>query len=68
MISQRYCNALELPKVLAMLAEKASCQDSVQRVLEIVPAQSFSAAKRLLTQTSDASMLMRRFGQPTIFR
>ena len=66
MISQRYCNALELPKVLAMLAEKASCQDSVQRVLEIVPAQSFSAAKRLLTQTSDASMLMRRFGQPTI--
>lgn len=66
MISQRYCNALELPKVLAMLAEKASCQDSVQRILEIVPAQSFSAAKRLLTQTSDASMLMRRFGQPTI--
>lgn len=66
MISQRYCNALELPKVLAMLAEKASCQDSVQRVLEIAPAQSYSAAKRLLAQTSDASMLMRRFGQPTI--
>lgn len=45
MISQRYCNALELPKVLAMLAEKASCQDSVQRILEIVPAQSFSAGQ-----------------------
>ncbi len=57
--------ALELSKVLAMLAEKASTADAAQAALALSPSPYLREVERLLTETDDASRLMAGFGSPS---
>ena len=57
--------ALELDKILLMLAEETSCEDARQLALEITPTSDFIAVCNLLSQTEDASSLLARFGAPS---
>ena len=57
--------ALELDKILQMLADETSCEDARQLALEITPTSDFVAVCQLLSQTEDASSLLARFGAPS---
>ncbi len=57
--------ALELEKVLAMLAEKASTADAAQAALALTPSPYRREVERLLDQTDDASRLMAGYGAPS---
>ncbi len=57
--------ALELDKILQMLAEETSCEDAKELALEITPTSDFIAVCQLLSQTEDASSLLARFGAPS---
>ena len=61
---QRDLNALELPKVLEMLAEHTACPDARETALSLKPETSLNMAEALLNQTRDAHMLLARFGGP----
>ncbi len=61
---QRDLNALELPKVLEMLAEHTACPDAREIALSLKPETSLEMAQSLLNQTKDAHMLLARFGGP----
>lgn len=56
--------ALELPKVLDMLALQATCEDAKEKALNLEPVTNLNAVQTLLDQTKDAHMLMARFGAP----
>lgn len=60
---QKHARALELDKILKLLAEQTSCEDSAQAALALVP--SPQDAERLLQETDDAFVLMARFGSPS---
>lgn len=66
--SERYCRALELDKVLNMLAEQASCDDSRQMALHLQPVSDYYQASALMAKTSDAYMLSARYTSPTIHK
>lgn len=66
--SIRYCKALELDKVLAMLAEHTSCDDSRILALNLQPETDFNKVKTLMQKTSDAHMLTARYTSPTIHK
>ncbi len=57
--------ALELDKVLEMLAGHTSCDDARQSALEIKPETNLDLAQSLMNQTKDAHMLLARFGGPS---
>jgi DNA mismatch repair protein MutS2 len=57
--------ALELDKILQMLAEETSCDDARELALEVAPTSDFVAVCQLLNQTEDASSLLARFGAPS---
>ena len=57
--------ALELDKILQLLAEETSCEDAKELALEISPTSDFVAVCTLLNQTEDASSLLARFGAPS---
>ena len=57
--------ALELDKILQLLAEETSCEDAKQLALEIKPTSDFVEVCTLLNQTEDASSLLARFGAPS---
>lgn len=57
--------ALELPKVLARLAEFTSCEDARYLAENLRPETNIDLAKVLLKQTDDAHMLMAKFGAPS---
>lgn len=56
--------ALELPKVLDMLALQTTCEDAKEKALNLEPVTNLNAVQTLLDQTKDAHMLMARFGAP----
>ena len=56
---------LELDKILLMLADECSTDDIAELALAITPTSKLTEAKYLLSQTSDAHMLMARFGSPS---
>lgn len=62
---KKYANTLELNKVLVLLAEKAVMQDTKNRCIETQPSFNQSAVKNQLKITSDAYMLIARFGTPS---
>ena len=66
--SAKHCHALELDKVLAMLADQTSCDDSRAMALNIQPLTDFMAVNALMEKTSDAYMLSARFTSPNIHR
>ena len=57
--------ALELPKVLCRLGEFTSCEDAREQAENLQPESNISLVKALLNQTSDAHMLMAKFGAPS---
>ena len=57
--------ALELDKVLAMLAAKASTADAAQAAKALSPTPYLREAERLLTETDDAARLMAGYGSPS---
>ena len=60
---KKHAGALELDKILKLLAEQTACDDAAQAALELKP--SPKDAERLLQETDDAFVLMARFGSPS---
>ncbi len=61
----RHYKALELDKILNMLADKASCEESKELALEIKPEFNLQKAVHNLQMTDDAYVLMNKFGAPS---
>ncbi len=62
---KKHSKALEFDKVLEKLAEYVSCDDARYEVLHMKPESDLELAKALLAQTTDAHMLLARFGGPS---
>ena len=62
---QRHAHALELDKILKLLAEQTSCEDAAQLALGLEPSFSTEAVRRLLQETDDAFVMMAKFGAPS---
>ncbi|MDO4458989.1 MAG: endonuclease MutS2, partial [Clostridia bacterium] len=59
--------ALELDKVLEMLAAETTCEEAASLALELRPAENIEDARVLLQQTDDAFVLMAKFGAPSFY-
>lgn len=57
--------ALELDKILNLLANETSCEDAARMALELEPISTLSEVQRLMAETGDAYMLMAKFGSPS---
>lgn len=66
-IELKHQKTLELDKILQMLADCASCEDSREEALRLEPQTSLFRAKEAMQQTSDANGLSNRFGSPTVY-
>lgn len=66
MTENKHQRALELDKILAMLADCTGCDDSRRLALETEPKTTLREAKRLMDRTADAYMLSARFGAPSL--
>ena len=62
---ERYMSVLELDKMLKMLADEASLKDTSEIAVNIKPSNEIETVRHLLQQTSDAHMLISRFGSPS---
>lgn len=62
---KRSIKALELDKVLQLLAKQASLSDTAERCETLMPVFSFGAVERLLAETNDAYTLIAKFGAPS---
>lgn len=60
----RHHKSLELDKVLELLAQHTSCEDSRFAALNIEPKSELVEAQALMNQTRDAHMFLARFGGP----
>ena len=60
---QRHLKALELDKILHLLAEETACDAAAELAVNLRPATSLSQVKRLLTETDEAHTMMARFGR-----
>ncbi|MEI6579898.1 MAG: hypothetical protein WCN92_10625 [Eubacteriales bacterium] len=61
----RHYGALELDKILERLAEFTACDDARFEALNIEPQHDLNLARAQIIQTSDAHMLLARFGGPS---
>ena len=61
----KHHKALELDKILAMLAKECACEDAREQALLIEPLCGKFEIEEALRQTSDAYMLSGRFGAPS---
>ena len=61
----KYYKNLELDKILSLLSEKTSCEDSKQRAKLIIPSSNLEVVTTLLRETFDAHMLIARFKSPS---
>ncbi len=62
---QKHAKTLELPKVLELLAEQCSLEDSKKAAMELIPSSNFNEVIYLNRQTSDAYSLSARFSSPS---
>lgn len=62
----RYDKALELDKILALLAKEAGCEDAAELALRQRPSRDLRGVEGMLAHTSDAFLLLSRFGRPSI--
>lgn len=60
---KKHAKALELDKILKLLAKQTSCSDAADAAIAIAP--SPENAERLLQETDDAFVMMARFGSPS---
>ena len=61
----KHAKSLEFDKVLERLAQFTSCEDAKYNALHLKPETNLELAKALLNQTTDAHMLLARFGGPS---
>lgn len=61
---QRHFTAVELDKIMKLLAEQASSQDATSLALELLPSHSMEEVRRRLQETDDAYVMMAKFGAP----
>ncbi len=61
----KHHKALELNKILELLAELTSCADSRENALAITPAAELYDAQTLINQTDAAYVLLAKFGSPS---
>ena len=61
----KHHKALELHKILELLAELTSCADSRESALAITPATELYDAQTLINQTDAAYVLLAKFGSPS---
>lgn len=61
----RHYRALELDKILERLAAFTDCEDARLEALALEPQSDIHLARALITQTSDAHILLARFGAPS---
>lgn len=64
-MTQKYMRSIELDKILRMVAQRASCEDSRNLAEAMIPAAELDRAQQLLIETDDAYILMARFGSPS---
>ncbi len=62
---ERHFKALELDKILHLLADETSCDAAAELAQNLRPSTSLSQVKRLLTETDEAHTMMARFGAPS---
>lgn len=62
----KYCAAVELPKVLERLARLCSCDDSRKLAEGLEPERRLDDARRLLARTVDANTLTNRYATPSV--
>lgn len=62
----RHYKTLELDKILLRLSERAVCAGAKELALAIEPVSALSEVKGRCGMTSDAHMLLSRFGLPQI--
>ncbi|WP_442871510.1 endonuclease MutS2 [Caproiciproducens sp.] len=62
---QRHYRALELDKILKLLAAETACEDAAELAVRLTPSVSLTEVQRLLTDTDEAHSLMARFGAPS---
>lgn len=63
----RHFSALELNKILQMLADKATLPDTKEEALSLIPDNDPQTVELLLTQTDDASRVISAFGAPSFY-
>jgi len=61
----RHYRALELDKILKMLADETACDDAAELALQLTPSTSLPEVQRLLEETDEAHVLLARFGAPS---
>ncbi len=61
----RHYKALELDKILTLLAKETTIPDAYEQALKIEPAWGLFEVEELLKQTDDAYVLIGRFGAPS---
>lgn len=59
--------ALELDKILEMLARETTCDDAALLAQKVAPTADIDEVTRLLKETDDAYVLMARFGSPSFY-
>ena len=62
---KKHWRALELDKVLEMLAAETACDDAAELARDLRPATTLRQTERLLQETDDAYVLMAKFGSPS---
>ncbi|MFU0832989.1 MAG: Endonuclease MutS2 [Oscillospiraceae bacterium] len=61
---QKHARALELDKILKLLAARTACEDAARIAGSLKPSSSVEEVKRLLQETDEAYIMMARFGSP----
>ncbi len=61
----RHYKALELDKILQMLAERTACNESKEIALNLKPETNLAKAEKALTKTDNAYVLTGKFGAPS---
>lgn len=64
-IGRRHLQAVELDKILRMLANETACQEAEEMALAITPDTELTGVERHLQETDDAYVLTARFGAPS---
>lgn len=65
---ERDYQALELDKILALLAAETGCPDAAELAIALRPATQLPVVQRLLDETDDACRLMAGYGSPSFGR
>ena len=63
----KHTKALELDKILEMVAAEASSEDGAQLARELSPVHTAAEAKWLLEETDAAFVAMAKFGAPSFY-